>query len=193
MEVANYYSDKKVNERAKKGLLYWSMASMSIFFGGFCSYYLVMHGNGNWLSFNLPFLFFVSTGLIIVSSFTLYAAQQSIKKDNYAATRISVLLTFLLGFTFCICQVYAWKTLYSQGIVFSGKQSNISGSILYVITFMHFLHIVAGMIALSVTLVKTLRKKYSSDNYLGLSLSAIFWHFLDVLWVILFLFLYLIR
>jgi cytochrome c oxidase subunit 3 len=192
MEV-NYSTEKLANEKAKKGLLYWSMASMTIFFGGFCSYYLVMHGNGNWLTFNLPGLFFLSTALIIASSFTLYWAQQSIKKNNYSATRTGMLLTFFLGLGFCISQILAWKSLYAEGIVFSGRQSNISGSILYVITFMHFLHLVAGMIAVSVSLAKTTAKRYSSENYLGLSLTAIFWHFLDALWVILFLFLYLIR
>ena len=192
MEV-NYTIDKKINEKAKKALLYWSLASMSIFFGGFCSYYLVMHGNGNWLTFNLPVLFFVSTALIILSSFTMVWAQRSIKTDNYKAARTGVLLTFLLGLGFCFCQIFAWKALYAQGIVFSGKQSNISGSILYVITFMHFMHITAGIMALFVTLIKVIKRRYSSENYLGLSLTAIFWHYLDVLWVILFLFLYLIR
>ncbi len=192
MEI-NYTIDKEVNEKAKKGLLYWSFASIVIFFGGFCSYYLVMHGNGTWLVFNLPSMFFVSTALIVASSFTMAWAQQTIKRDNYKAARMGVLLTFLLGLTFCICQILAWKALYAQGIVFSGKTSNIAGSILYVITFMHFLHIAAGMMALFVTLIKVIKRKYSSENYLGLSLSAIFWHFLDALWVILFLFLYLIR
>lgn len=192
MEV-NYKIDKKVNEKAKKALLYWSLASMSIFFGGFCSYYLVMRGNGNWLVFNLPALFFISTACIILSSFTMVWAQNTIKKNDYKNAQMGVLLTFLLGISFCISQIMAWKALYGQGIVFAGKQSNISGSILYVITFMHFLHLTAGLIALFVTLIKIIRRRYSSDNYLGLSLTAIFWHYLDALWVILFLFLYLIR
>ena len=192
MEI-NYTIDKKVNEKAKKALLYWSLASMSIFFAGFCSYYLVMHGNGTWLVFNLPALFFISTAFIILSSFTLFWAQKAIKKDDYKNAQMGVLFTFLLGIAFSISQILAWKALYAQGIVFSGKQSNIAGSILYVITSMHFLHITAGLIALFVTLIKVMGKKYSSENYLGLSLAAIFWHFLDALWVILFLFLYLIR
>jgi cytochrome c oxidase subunit III len=192
MEVS-YTIDKKVNEKAKKALLYWSMASMSIFFAGFCSYYLVMHGNGTWLVFNLPSMFFISTALIVTSSFTMYWAQSAIKKDDFKSARLGVLLTFLLGIGFTFSQFLAWKALYAQGIVFSGRQSNISGSILYVITFTHFLHIAAGLLALFVSLIKVMKKRYSSENYLGLSLSAIFWHYLDTLWVILFLFMYLIR
>ncbi|MGZ3865709.1 MAG: cytochrome c oxidase subunit 3 [Bacteroidia bacterium] len=192
MEV-RYTIDKKVNERAKKALLYWSMASMSIFFAGFCSYYIVMHGNGNWLTFSLPSMFFISTALIITSSFTMVWAQKAIKTDDYKSAKNGVLLTFLLGIGFALCQFLAWKALFAQGIVFSGKQSNVAGSILYAITFMHLLHLVAGLMALFVSLIKVIKRRYSSENYLGLSLSAIFWHFLDALWVILFLFMYLIR
>ncbi len=101
MEI-NYTIDKKVNEKAKKALLYWSMASMSIFFGGFCSYYLVMHGNGNWLTFNLPALFFISTASIILSSFTMIWAQKAIKKDDYKNAQTGVYYMSSLRCTFYI-------------------------------------------------------------------------------------------
>lgn len=188
-----YTIDKKVNEKAKKQMLYWAMASMVVFFGGFCSYYLVMHGNGNWLQFNLPPVFFVSTAVILASSLSMWWAQKSIAADNKSGATLGTVLTLVLGIVFCVLQVAAWKALFAQGIVFAGRQSNISGSILYVITFMHFMHIIAGLLALLITSFKALKGRYSSNNYLGLSLCAIFWHFLGVLWVILFLFLYLNR
>ncbi|MHB8259260.1 MAG: cytochrome c oxidase subunit 3 [Bacteroidia bacterium] len=192
MEI-NRLPEQAVMAKAKKQLLYWGMASMTIFFAAFCSYYLVIHASGNWFVFNLPALFYVSTALIIVSSGTMYWAQQSALKNNTGAIRTAVLITFLLGLAFCASQFFAWKTLYANGIVFSGRTSNLSGSILYVITFMHFLHIVAGLIALLVTWINVLRNKYTQQNHLGLSLCGIFWHFLDILWIILFLFLYLFR
>lgn len=188
-----YPIDKKINEKAKKNMMYWAMASMTVFFGGFCSYYIVMHGNGNWLVFNLPALFFVSTAVIIVSSLTLWWAQRSIAVNNFGGAKTGTLLTLVLGIAFCFIQYAAWKELYAQGIVFAGKQSNVAGAIMYVITAMHFLHIIGGLSALTVSSIKVLRQKYSSENYLGLSLTALFWHFLGVLWVILFLFLYLNR
>jgi len=188
-----YTIDKKINEKAKKNMMYWAMASMTVFFGGFCSYYIVMHGNGNWLVFNLPALFFVSTAVIILSSLTLWWAQRSIAANNFGGAKTGTLLTLGLGIAFCFIQYAAWKELYAQGIVFAGKQSNVAGAIMYVITAMHFLHIIGGLSALTVSSIKVLRQKYSSENYLGLSLTALFWHFLGVLWVILFLFLYLNR
>jgi cytochrome c oxidase subunit 3 len=192
MEI-NRLPEQAVMAKAKKQLLYWGMASMTIFFGAFCSYYLVVHDNGNWLTFNLPITFYISTALIISSSGTMYWAQQSAKKGHIGTIKAALTITFLLGMAFCFSQIQGWKALYANGIVFAGRTSNLSGSILYVITFMHFLHIVAGIISLLVTLNSSLKNRYTSQNYLGLSLCAIFWHFLDVLWVILFLFLYYFR
>ena len=191
MEVASqeYFNLAK----AKRQLLYWSMASMVIFFAAFCSYYMVIHGNGGWLTFDLPSLFYVSTAIIIVSSGTMYWAQQAIKSGNLSSVKMGLMLTFILGLAFCFIQMQAWKALAASGIFFAGKQSTLSGSILYVITFMHFLHIIAGLIALFFTQLAALRGKYSAEKHLGLTLCAIFWHFLDILWVILFLFLYSFR
>ena len=192
MEINNV-SEQAIMASAKKQLLYWGMASMVIFFGAFCSYYLVMHDNTNWFVFNLPSLFFISTAIIILSSGTMFWAQQSAKNGQLATIKTAMLVTLILGIAFCVCQVEAWKTLYAQGVYFAGKRSSIAGSILYVITFMHFLHVIAGLLALSVTWINAVRNKYTTQNYLGLSLCGIFWHFLDVLWVILFLFLYYFR
>lgn len=193
MEITATTEESIINGKAKKQLLYWSMASIIIFFGAFCSYYLVMHGNGNWLMFSLPSLFIISTALILASSGTMAWAQSSAKSGNYGAIKTALSVTFLLGISFCISQIQGWKALTAEGVVFSGRTSNVAGSILYVITFMHFLHIIAGLLAVFFTLIKSLKNKYSPANYLGLSLCAIFWHFLGFLWLILFLFLYFIR
>ncbi len=192
MEI-NQVSEQATLAKAKKQLLYWGMASMTIFFAAFCSYYLVVHENANWLTFNLPATFYISTALIIISSGTMYWAQQSAKKGNTQAIKTALVITLLLGIAFCVSQMQGWKALYSHGIVFAGRTSNLAGSILYVITSMHFLHIIAGLITLLITWTNSLKNKYTPQNYLGLSLCAIFWHFLDVLWVILFLFLYYFR
>jgi len=193
MEIEVNPTEYMAVAKAKKQLLFWSMASMVIFFAAFCSYYLVIQGNGNWMVFNLPALFFVSTAIIVLSSGTMYWAQQSAKNGNTSGIKLGILLTFLLGIGFCFSQIEAWKALYTNGIVFAGRNSNLSGSILYVITFMHFMHIIGGLIALFFTSVKALKNKYTPQNHLGLTLCGMFWHFLDVLWVILFLFLYLFR
>ena len=193
MEQVILNEEQVIHEKSRKSLLYWGIASMVIFFGAFASYYMVMMGNGKWLIFQLPEIFFVSTTVIIGSSITMLIAQQAIKSNKYGQVSVTLFVTFILGFFFCWLQFQAWGELFSKNIFFAGKTSSVSGSILYVITFLHFVHILFGLIALFVSFSKSLKKKYSAQNHLGLSLAAIFWHFLDILWVVLFLFLYFNR
>jgi cytochrome c oxidase subunit 3 len=181
--------EQKVYEKTKKSMLFWAMGSMFIFFSGFCSYYMVMNGNSNWLVYELPDLFYISTAVIVLSSVTLMLAQQAVKKNNFNIVKWGILATIFLGIIFGIIQFKAWSFLIEQKIFFAGKNANISGSIVYVITFLHFLHVAAGLLALVVSYVKSLKNKYTADNYLGLTLTSLFWHFLDILWVFLFLFL----
>lgn len=180
-------------KKSAKSLLWIGIVSIVMLFAGLTSAYVVRADNGNWLIFNLPDTFFISTAVIITSSITLFLGLQSAKKNNYTATSLFVLLTFVLGLIFCYTQYVAWGNLYSKGIVFAGKYSNASGSFLYVLTGVHIAHLGAGLISLFVVLINSLRKKYNVENLLGLELCSIYWHFLDVLWVYLFLFLYFIR
>jgi len=117
----------------------------------------------------------------------------AIKKDNYFLANLGLFLSLVLGITFFFTQIEAWKELSAQGIFFVGKYSNAAGSFLYLIALVHLVHMIGGLIAVSVSLTKCLLKKYSSSDFLGIELTAIYWHFLDALWVYLFLFLYFYR
>jgi cytochrome c oxidase subunit III len=180
-------------QKTAKPLLWIGIVSIVMLFAGLTSAYIVRADNGNWLLFNLPDMFYISTALILTSSITLFAALQAAKKNNYGMTTAGVLATFILGIAFCFTQFAGWSELYAKGVVFAGKYSNASGSFLYVLTGLHMAHLAGGLIALLVTLVNALRKKYNAENLLGLELCSIYWHFLDILWVYLFLFLYYIR
>lgn len=183
--------DMRTNKRkAAKPLLYIGIVSIVMLFAALTSAYLVRADSGNWLVFKLPPITILSTGVIVASSVTLLIAQRAIKKDDYKTTTLGLLLTIVLGIVFLFTQLEAWHQLVAKGIYFAGKYSNASGSFLYLIAFMHVLHMAGGFIALSVSLFKTIKKRYSSADYLGLELTATYWHFLDLLWVYLFLFLY---
>ncbi len=162
-------------------------------FAGLTSAYVVRAQNGNWLVFQLPPILLISTAIIVTSSLTMFIAQRAIKKDNYKLTSIALLATLLLGFAFFYTQYSGWKLLAAQGIYFGGKFSNASGSFLIIIAFLHLAHMMGGLIALMVSLTKSLLKKYCASDSLGIELTAIYWHFLDILWVYLFLFLYFYR
>jgi cytochrome c oxidase subunit III len=181
---------KAASRKAAKPLLYTGMVSIVMLFAGLTSAYVVRADNGNWLVFNLPDIAIISTAIIITSSLTMLTAQLAIKKDNYKLTSLGLFLTLALGIAFFFTQIEGWKQLTAQGIFFVGKYSNASGSFLYLIALVHLAHMIGGLIALAVSLTKSLLKKYSSADSLGIELTAIYWHFLDFLWVYLFLFLY---
>lgn len=184
---------RAARRKTAKPLLWIGIVSIVMLFAGLTSGYVVRADNGNWNIFQLPDISIISTAIIVSSSLSLLLAQQAIKKDNLRLAALGLGLTLALGFAFFYTQLEGWKQLTAQGIYFVGKYSNASGSFLYLIALMHLLHMIGGLIALSVSLTKTLLKKYSSADYLGIELTAIYWHFLDLLWVYLFLFLYFYR
>jgi cytochrome c oxidase subunit 3 len=184
---------KEAERKTAKPLLYIGIISIVMLFAGLTSAYVVRADNGNWLVFQLPSIAIISTAIIVTSSLTMFVAQMAIKKDKYALTSLALFITLALGVAFFFTQIEAWKQLTAQGIYFVGKYSNAAGSFLYLIALVHLLHMIGGLIALSVSLTKALLKKYSSSDFLGIELTAIYWHFLDLLWVYLFLFLYFYR
>jgi len=179
--------------KAAKPLLWIGIISIVMLFAGLTSAYVVRADNGNWLLFNLPNAFFLSTALIITSSITLFMSLQMAKRNNKPVVIIGISLTFALGIAFTFAQFAGWNDLTAKGIVFAGKYSNAAGSFLYALTGLHLAHLFGGLIALFVTLINSIRGKYTKEDTLGLELTSIYWHFLDILWVYLFLFLYYIR
>lgn len=173
-----------------KLLLYVAIGSIIMLFAGLTSAYLVRQAEGNWLKFDLPQLFWVSSGLILLSSITMNWALMAAKKNNSSTVTKAILLTTILGFGFMITQFLSWKSLYSQGIVFSG---NPSESFLYVITGFHVAHLIGGLVALLIILFKSTKQVYNSKNLVGITNCAIYWHFLDGLWIYLFIFLLYVR
>ena len=180
-------------KKAAKPLLSISMVSMAMVFAGLTSAYVVRKAEGNWLDFDFPIWFYISTAVILTSSLTIHLAKKLVKRGNNSSATKVMGLTFLLGVLFAIAQYLGWGSLYEMDVYFTGPASNASGSFVYVITLLHLLHLAGGLIALLVTWVKTARQNYSPENMLGVELCAIFWHFLDFLWVYSFLFFLYIR
>ena len=184
---------KAAQNKTSKPLLWIGIFSMVMFWAGLTSAYIVRADNGNWLLLNVPSIFIISTAVIITSSITMFYAYNSAKKNNYSQVTLGLLITLVLGFVFVYCQYQGWMELYSKDIVLGGKKSNASGSFFILFVLAHWAHLFGGIISLTITLLKSLRKRYNAENTLGLELCSIYWHFLDILWVYLFLFLYYIR
>ena len=182
------YKDE-LRRKTSKPLMWIGIASIVMFFSGLTSAVVVSQGGGAFLTIDLPFAFTVSTLIIIASSIAFHFGMISIKKGNMAIAKISILSTLVLGMLFVLTQFLGWVALYGNGVYAVGSQSTQESSYLYLLTALHIAHLLGGLISLIVVLVKTMRGKYNSDNYLGVQVSITYWHFLGGLWIYLFFFL----
>ncbi len=162
------------------------IVSIIMLFAAFTSAYLVRKAEGNWVEFELPNLFYYSTIVLIGSSISMHLAYLAAKKDQFNALRISISITFVLGLIFLIMQFYGWIQLVEKNVFFVG---NPSGSFVYVFSGLHGLHLVSGLIVLLVALVAAFRLKINAKALTQIKICTTYWHFLDALWVYLFLFL----
>ena len=178
-------------KRAKKMMLWFGIISLVMSFAGLTSAFIVSSSREDWLAnFTLPSAFTYSTLIIILSSLMLFLAKQTLKKNQAAVTTSLLIAAFVLGIAFIYSQIQGFNQIIASGYNFTGSTSNITMSYIYVIAVVHILHVLAGIICLFVVIVNLLNKKYSNENKLGFDLASNFWHFVDVLWVYLFFFLY---
>ena len=180
-------------KKSAKPMLWVSMISMVMFFAGLTSAYVISMKRDDWVDFDLPQAFFVSTFLIVLSSGTLFLSQFFLKKDKRQLSLFFVEATLVLGLGFIWQQYVGFNQLKSIGLFFTGPESTVSTSFIIGITFMHILHILAGVIVLFVVIYNHFKYKYTPKDLLGFELGAIFWHFVDLLWIYLFFFFYFIR
>lgn len=180
-------------KKSAKPMLWIAMISMVMFFAGLTSAYVISMNREDWVRFDLPQALYISTIVIVLSSTTLFISQRLLKQNKLPLSRILLLVAFILGLLFVYYQYEAFLQLKAQGLYFTGKESTVSASLLIIISFMHVLHLLGGIITLLVVIYNHYKHKYSSANMLGFELGAIFWHFVDVLWIYLFFFFYFIR
>lgn len=185
--------EKEIKDKSQSMLLWISMASMVMIFIALTSAVIVRKADGNWLDFALPFKFYISTAVILLSSATMLWATNSAKLNNFENIKKGLLATLALGIIFIYLQFSAWSDLVDAGIFFAGPSSNASGSFMYVLTWAHLMHLIGGIIGLLITYYKATKQKYDAVNMGGLKLCSTYWHFLDILWVYLLLFLLFIR
>jgi cytochrome c oxidase subunit 3 len=167
--------------------LYVAMASIAMMFAGLTSAYIVRKAQPNWRVFELPSVFWVSTVIIVSSSITIALALKAHKKRKLNQARWLMLITLVLGITFGLLQYLGFYELYHlpQPVRVEG---NPSESFLFIIWGLHLLHIAGGVVALVIVLLRSLRKNVKEYSSNGIAIVANYWHFIDFLWIYLFLF-----
>ncbi|MEN8966027.1 MAG: cytochrome c oxidase subunit 3 [Polaribacter sp.] len=180
-------------KKSAKPMLWVSMISMVMFFAGLTSAYVISMKRDDWVTFDLPDAFYMSTILIVLSSITLILSQRFLKQDKRQISLVLVIVTLILGIAFIWQQYVGFNELKNAGLYFTGPGSTVSTSFIIGITLMHVLHLIAGVIVLFIVIYNHFKYKYKPNDLLGFELGAIFWHFVDVLWIYLFFFFYFIR
>jgi cytochrome c oxidase subunit 3 len=188
MEVAT----RRNKIHPKKLALWVSLVSLVMMFTALTSAYIVRRAGGNWLEFSIPNIFYVNTLVIIASSITLHAAYVAFKREAALAYKMLLSLTFVLGIAFIVLQYIGWEQMAAAGL---DIRINPSTSFIYAISGLHALHVIGGIAVLSVALVMAfiLEVKQSPARKLRLELTLTYWHFVDVLWIYLIVFLSLQR
>jgi len=180
--------------RSYKLLLWFAMMSMTMMFAGVTSAFVVSKSREDWIKdFQLPTAFYFSTLTILLCSLTFHLAKKAIQKDNRKATTSFLLLTLGLGISFVFLQFKGFQQIVDAGYYFTGPESNIATTFLYVIAVLHLAHLAGGLISLLIIIYNHFKQKYNSGQLLGIELGAMYWHFLDFLWICLFFFLYFFK
>ncbi len=178
-----------------KFLLWLGITGSVLIFTVLIAIYMLRKTAPNWVNVPLPSLFLISTAAILVSSLTLHYANKSFHSDQFLRYRVLMGSTLGLGILFIILQLFGWQQLISGGVSMS---NNPSAGFIYVISGLHILHILGGVLALGWAVVESLKNYTYIDafvysvnppNQLKIKLISLYWHFVDVLWLILFAFL----
>eukprot|EP01136_Pigoraptor_vietnamica_P004151 Opistho-1_new@34176 len=171
-----------------KFTLWVGMGSIIMMFAGLTSAYVVKKNQSNWLEFDLPQVFWYSTFVILLSSLTIHLTVKAFKAREMGRYRLLVTLTAALGVLFLVLQLLGFKELQSSNIALIGPKSNSAASFLFVITGLHMLHILGGVIVLLIIFARAYAVKVKNYSSLPIEMAATYWHFVDVLWIYLFIF-----
>ena len=178
-------------DRQTLGIYLFIITEAMLFGAFFASYFFlrVVANTGPWPpdGFKLPVAVAgVNTAILISSSFTIHYAQESLKKDNRLGLKVGMVSTFLLGLTFLFIQINEYVH-----IGFSPADS-AQGSVFYGLTGLHGAHVTIGLILLAFVTIRSFKGHYSSGSYLGMEVPGIYWHFVDIMWIIVFFTVYII-
>ena len=164
--------------------------SIVMLFASQTSAYLVRRAEGNWIEFTIPTIFYTSTLVLVVSSVLLHLALVAARKDEFPQVQRYITGALISGIAFLVMQYFGWLDLQAQGVYLKG---NPSGSFFYILSGLHGVHLVSGLGVIIAAFISARRLKIHSKSLVQLEVCNTYWHFLDLLWVYLFVFLLYFR
>ncbi|WP_293298483.1 cytochrome c oxidase subunit 3 [Pedobacter sp. UBA4863] len=182
--------ETSISLKSKKFVVWLFVVSSTIMFGGWTSYYLVfMASKGKGHGLVLPEVFTYSTVVLVISSICLFLAARALKRGKANQQRLFLWITLVLGVIFGVLQFQGWTSLYQTGAVLVNNNAAIS--MIYIISGFHLLHIVAGLAFVISSLLGNYNNVSQEVAEYRQDITSIFWHFIDILWIYLYVFLLL--
>jgi cytochrome c oxidase subunit III len=168
-----------------KFTLWVAIGSIIMMFAGLTSAYIVKRNQPGWEVLEIPRVFWYSTGVLLASSVTVQMALRSFKEREMTRYRGLITLTALLGIVFLVLQVIGFMSFEAPVI---GRGSNPSRSFLLAISGLHGLHVIGGVIALLIMFFRAFSQKTRFYTSTPIEVVSTYWHFVDLLWIYLFVF-----
>jgi cytochrome c oxidase subunit 3 len=183
MDIVNSQQRNRIHPH--KFTMWVAIGSIIMMFAGLTSAYIVKSGQANWIEVNAPSVFWYSTAVMLVSSLIMQAALRSFKQRNMRSFRTLFLATLVLGIVFVVLQYEGFTYLWQHGVHFEGAGA---GQFLYIIFGLHAVHVVGGVIALLVMALRQYLSRTRNYNAVPVEVMTTYWHFVDLLWLYLFVF-----
>lgn len=184
--VTEIVSTQRKKIHPHKFTLWVAIASIIMMFAGLTSAYIVKGSLPGWSTIEIPILFYYSTAVLIISSVTIQVALKAFKERNMPQYRKLITVTAVLGIGFIVMQSVAFMQLWNRGLTWQGAAG--AGQFLYIIFGLHALHVAGGIIALLVMFFKAFSSRLRNYDPVSIELVSTYWHFVDVLWIYLFIF-----
>jgi cytochrome c oxidase subunit 3 len=181
-------NDQKRKIHPHKFTLWVAIGSILMMFAGLTSAYIVKRSQASWLMLEIPVIFWYSTAAILASSITVQLSLKALKAREMMTYKRWLMITAVLGVLFLVLQIVGFKQFGANDIRLVGAGSNASYSFLLAISGLHGLHVLGGVIALVVFAIQAFRVATRNYNTVPLEVAATYWHFVDALWIYLFIF-----
>jgi cytochrome c oxidase subunit 3 len=164
------------------------LTAIIMLFAGLSSAYIVLRGVPSWQNIELPSLLWPNTAILLLSSVAIEISKRAIRRNDTQSVKRWLIVGGVLGFGFLVGQLAAWQQLVNAGVYLPSTQQS---SFFYILTGLHGLHLLGGIVALGIVLAMALKNRLSAFHYEPLRLAASYWHVMDAIWIYLFLMLLL--
>ncbi len=176
-------------------MLYLAMIGSGLLFFFLILVFIAKESRNQDIPVKIPGVFWASTWVILASSFTLYSANKAFREERFRSYRLNISLTLIAGILFIVLQGFGWRQMMQSGIT---MRNNTGGMFIYILSGLHIFHTLGGLIALGsankdafqrLEYVESYVYSVNPPNQLKIKLISLYWHFIDILWIALFLFL----